>query len=127
MFARILAKMNQHAGVTLILLAVLGTGGYAYQLNLMESRNACQVELNKAVTANIKIRTQIAQRSDDAKTALLSGVSTYLLLPPTEDEDEQTERHEDFLDLFRTFNKETLAVAAARADNPVPEIVGVCD
>lgn len=127
MYSKAAAKLNQHAGAALVVMAVFGGGLYAYQVNAVSEQNECQVELNRAVAANIKIRTQIAQRSDEAQTRLISGVGALFLLPPTEDKKEQARRSEEFLELFRKFDKTKGDVAVARAENPVPEIVGVCD
>lgn len=123
MRVRIADRLNHWAGLVMIVFAIVGGAIYYVQLQEQGERARCQSEVNAAVSANIKIRSQITQRSDEAQSALLAGVGKLVLNPvPVTDIAKRKKTGEEYMKLFRAFNKAADEVEAARAANPVPDI-----
>lgn len=126
LYGKAVAKVNRHAGVILVALAVFGGGLYAYQINEVESHNRCQAEFNSAVSENIKKRADIYTRSDNVKANLLRDIGALFLLPPAKDKAEEAERTAEFLNLFRQFKVSIAQVEADRDATPYPELDDHC-
>ena len=122
MFKKIRNRAREHAGVLVMIVAVIFGTTYFIQVHHESERATCQAEYNKAFAQQSLIRSQISTDSDNAKTTLLEGVGTALSLPPTTDPTVESQRAKDFLQLFTTYNQEVQKVDAERAANPLPPL-----
>jgi hypothetical protein len=130
------ASSGKGVGVLLVAMALLSGGLYYANVREETERSECQAQYNRAFAGQLIARAKITEAADMArheadrsKTTLLKGVGSLFLLPPTEDPKVLAKRNQDFLQLFRDFDKASakaeaaeIAVEKARAENPLPPI-----
>lgn len=119
---RVVDKLNQYAGVSMIIMALLLGGTYAVNLHQERERVACQTEYNRVFTVQLHERSRLSAASDDSKTRLLQAMGKALLSKPEKDKKKEAKRVADFLDLFRAYNKEVTQLEKDRAATPLPPI-----
>lgn len=116
--------MDERRSVSVLwaVLAVLLGIFSGYQVYADSERSECQARFNVAFSEQVRIRSDISARADQAQSALLLGVSRLISLPPTQDHKVQLARAAEFRELFKTFDAAVDRVEKARADNPLPEL-----
>lgn len=121
MLAVVRDTFKRLSGPIVIALALAVGGVYWHQVEGESSRASCQAAYNAAFTGQLTARSAVSTASDEAKTALLSGVGALVANPPKTAAAAKNVQRE-YNRLFVEFNRAVAAVDRARAANPLPPI-----
>lgn len=115
------AWVAKHAATLIMVIAIVGSAAYLWQVHVERAASACQSAYNEAFAQNLTVRSQLSNARQDAEDALLSSV-TLLVLHPATTPDEKAAANTAFVTAFQNYQAADAAYTAQKDANPLPPI-----